>query len=220
MQRKHSLIIATAVIAIALSLFTSLNSYAVQNNIPVTQNIPSDFAPGSYVPSCDMSVNDIQNALAANSYKVPKYLPTGYLMQDGYTIKGGLFVFYAPSPVCGKDAKIDARHNGVISYTIADMNSGYAGIITQGSQYIQEFKAHSDKPQVISIFEINGKLAMGWDNGTKKDITRWDNGTMIESRDIAYPAQIQVIDKNTGTFYVFKGWTSLEELKKIAQSIV
>lgn len=211
MNRKIVLL-STAILVVITALVIGSLSQTVNANTPNNASISSE----TVKYTCSMSVDQIQNTALANGYKLPKYVPTGYSMQDGSATKGVLSVYYAKSSICGST---NVTSTDVIRYIIADTTSGYADSIKKGSQYFQEFKAHTDKPQYVSLFEINGKPAMGWESGMKKDIIRWDNGTVISSHDVPYPAQMQVIDPS-GNFYLFKGYTTLDELKKIAQSIV
>lgn len=42
---------------------------------------------------------------------------------------------------------------------------------------------------------------------------------MADLHPIPYPAQIQIIDTNEKTFYMLRGYLSLEDMKAIAKSI-
>lgn len=169
--------------------------------------------------NCAQALSTVQSEVIKQGYKTPKYLPQGNSLQSGLTATGVLSLYFAPGSVCGENAKYRTFTDGIIQYYTATMDSGMASNIQEGTKYFDDYKAHSQRPSVISFFTINGKPAMGWESGMKKENIRWDNGTLVSSEDIPYPAQVQVMDPENKIFYKVKGFTALEELKKIAASV-
>ncbi|CAE6486020.1 hypothetical protein [Candidatus Nitrosotenuis uzonensis] len=154
---------------------------------------------------------------AAFAYKSPKSLPTGYSLEDAISHKGMITLLYSPKKICGPGQTAQTYSDGILKFITETPEQNNE--ISKGRAYFEEFKKYSDYPERISIFEINGNPAMGWESGMKKSIVKFDNGTVISEEDISYPAQLQIIDTTNQRFYVLKGYFQLDQLTQIAKSI-
>lgn len=130
---------------------------------------------------------------------------------------GGLSVYYAPGPICGEYAA-DATEKDIIEYHTAGADSHKSHEIQLGETYFDNYQMDSSI-EGIKRFQIDGKPAMGWEITTGLSVTMWDNGTVLDSHRTPRPAEITIMDPEGGTFTVLRGWTSLDNLKKMAESV-
>lgn len=208
------LIIASVLTMGGIYLVTQINDNPIQtDSIPIPQMRMADAASPAL---CSMSLDKAVEE-AGFEYKSPKSLPSGYSLEDALGHKGTIALLYSPKKICGTDQTAKTYQDGILKFI--SETSEQNNEILKGKNYFEEFKKYSDYPERISIFEIDGKQAMGWESGMKKSFVKYDDGTIISEENIPYPAQIQIIDEENERFYVLKGYFQLDQLTQIARSI-
>ncbi|MBI5378232.1 MAG: hypothetical protein HZA82_06365 [Thaumarchaeota archaeon] len=211
MKNTNILLIVAIVAAVGILGATQIKDYSL-NAESTTIPLADAVSPAL----CSMSLDQASKE-AAFAYKSPKHLPTGYSLEDALSHKGMMTMLYSPKKICGPGQTAQTYHDGILKFITETPEQNNE--IFKGRAYLEEFKKYSDYPERISIFEINGNPAMGWEIGMKKSIVKFDNGTVISEEDIPYPAQLQIIDTANQRFYVLKGYFQLDQLTQIAKSI-
>lgn len=146
---------------------------------------------------------------------VPKSIPSTHSVEDAFGQEGEVSLYFAPGSMCGENAQYKTFEDGVIQYYTANADSTKAGRVTQGNEYFKQYKENAPIPEKVTLFEINGMPAMGWESGTRKSLVIDHDGTIIHEEDIPHPAQVRVVDTNAKEIYILKGYLPLEQLKKI-----
>jgi hypothetical protein len=209
------ILIAAFVSIGGIMVFSIMND--AQSAIEIQKQNQVQFAEAVMPDTCTMSF-DKAKLDAGFSIKVPQTLPELYSLVDVNSHKGIMTILYSDKQLCGKEGVPQTYSDGLLKFIISTPEqSEYE--ISNGIAYFEEFKKYSDYPGRIVMLEINGNYAMGWESGMKKNITQFDNGTIVNVEEIPYPAQLQIIDPTEQKYYVLKGYFPLEQLKHIAQSI-
>ncbi|GIU71967.1 MAG: hypothetical protein KatS3mg003_1446 [Candidatus Nitrosocaldaceae archaeon] len=156
------------------------------------------------------SIYNQNNTDYIESFRVPKYIPDGYEL---YTYSNAppstLELDYRP---INRDEFI---RDGIIFVAEKDNPN-----IEKGIETFLDFKANSQRGNLVQIFEINGNPAMGWEAGVKNTVLIFDNGTKRIIGETSYDAAIAMIDQNEHVYYSISSPTlPLEELKKMMESI-
>jgi hypothetical protein len=147
-------------------------------------------------------------------FKMPRYIPEGYKIYDSTIQETHMALWYTPN---GEDASM---RDGMIQYfTAIDDGDYYSSIISNGTKFLEEYKAKSQRGELMTIFKIDGKPAMMWDSGTKNNIFMYTNGTVTDVEEITYPATVWMIDTENRAFYSVKGYVAIGELIKIIKSV-
>lgn len=195
---------------------TDANSHTKNQAIGI---LNTNLAFASYQPICSSNTQEVQQAMTM--HKMPQSLPSGYSLQDGFAHGSGILsLWYAPGSICSKDSKYVTLEDGILQYYTRTLDSEKDSKLMNSEQYFKDFKSHSQRPQVMSLFKINGLQAIGWESGWKKSIVEFVNGTIVSEKDVQYPAEVQVIDPVSKNYYTFRGYFPLEELKNIARASV
>ncbi len=222
MRNIRILSVLLAVVTVATVAYYSQNGTQNIGNantqVVLGSQVPLPEAMALNQPICSLVVNSEEVVLPAE-FKTPRYLPLGYSMQDWWSVNGMVSIYYAPGPVCGENAKYTTLESGVIHYIAAKEISPKSEEIQKGKKYFEEYKSYSQRGNLISLFNVKGWPAMGWESGMKESITMEADGTVIDVRPVPYAAQIQTIDPAEKSFYMVKAYLPLAELKKIAESI-
>lgn len=216
MKNSKVLLILVIVSAIGgiFGVFTQLSNNSINSNSTLIPHIT--YADAVSPALCSMSLEQASKN-AAFTYKSPKSLPSLYSLEDAISHKGSITLLYSPKKICGSDQTAQTYHDGIMKFITETPEQNNE--ISKGKAYFEEFKKYSDYPERISIFEINGNPAVGWESGMKKSITKFDNGTVVNEESISYPAQLQIIDTTDQRFYVLKGYFPLDQLTQISKSI-
>jgi len=210
---KTRVILLVAIVAIS----GIIGTFTLNQNAPInTASTPVLLADAVSPALCSMSIDEAYRE-AGFTYKTPMTLPTGYSLEDALSHKGEIMLLYSPKKICGLEHNAQTYRDGILKFIVDTPEQNNE--ISKGKQYFEQFKKYSDYPERISIFEINGNPAMGWESGMKKSIVKFDNGTVVSEEDIQYPAQLQIIDSTNEKFYVLKGYFPLSQLRQIATSI-
>lgn len=197
---------------VAISISENTQTYSETRGI-VSLQLAEAIRP----PMCTMSYDEAKLESGFNP-KEPQNLPQDYALVDAYSHSGIITMLYSDKPLCGNDAVSQTYRDGLLKFIVSTSEqSKYE--ISNGMNYFEEFKKHSDYPERIFFLEINGNPAMGWESGMKKSITLYDNGTIVDVEEIPYPAQLKIIDQTDQKYYSLKGYFPLETLQQIARSI-
>lgn len=214
MKNVILLIAVVSTMGVIFGVSTQMNDGSINTNSTPIPHV--SFANAASPALCSMSLEQASKE-AAFAYKSPRSLPVGYSLEDAIAHKGTIALLYSPKKICGPGQTAQTYNDGILKFISETPEQNNE--IFKGKAYFEEFKKYSDYPERISIFEINGNPAMGWENGMKKSIVKFDNGTVISEEDIPYPAQLQIIDTENQRFYVLKGYFQLDQLTQIAKSI-
>ncbi len=189
MMSKNTILTVTAVIASGIML----TSYILLNNHPIEPlKLPSrTIYHGNPPTNID--------------FKLPRYIPAGYCPYDSWGDNDIFNIVFAPCGVEEPDPK-------------TWITFGASRYVQGGVEYYKEYKAKSDRGELVQLFEINGNPAMGWEVGKKNSITMLDD-KIINVEQADYPAYIGMVDIKENVGYGIKAYLPLDELKKIMASL-
>lgn len=202
-------------IAVALTWISTndkIEYFDAQVVLPKEELVPEALAVSSI---CNANIADVQSK-SNFTFKKLHALPISYVLQDSDVIEGQVNLFYAPGSICGENSKYVSFSDGLLQVYIADQtgDSSAAG----GAEVFTEMKNNAQKPDTMQIFTINGNPAIGWEPGVKNSVAMYENGTVVHTEEVGYPAKLQFIDQNSKLIYKLKGYFALDDLKKIASS--
>jgi len=167
------------------------------------------------IPNRALTINQDNPAVGnISNFKTPRYLPAGNTIYDSDVQNTSLALWYSPVNATSTD-----KDDLILYYVAMDDGGYYSDLISKGKTFLEEYKASSQRGNVMTIFEINGMPAMKWDSGTKNSITQFDDGTVVDVEPVDYPAEVWMIDTKDRAFYTVRGYLPVEELTKIIGSV-
>lgn len=169
--------------------------------------------------NCGKSLDEIQSQTPFD-IKTPKLLPEGYSLRNTDNAAPGIILlFYADGNVCGENAK--GLDDGVIEIVIAFSPDGDDNEVN-GEDFLNHYKAKYEKNNVDYHTNVtkNGLYIIGTGEGKGKTVVIDENDDIIREEEFDDPARVRVLDKHSGAGYLLRAFMPLDDLMKIAQSLL